>query len=246
MNSINREDPPANFLDTRPPLKVALLGAPGAGKTQVARKLKYRLETRGHGVWKIVDEYPEKLHLRAGVPYGPIFDRSAFRSNLQIAAERWTLEDTYQLRGVNTITCGTIFETIIYAAAQGIATARVTDEQTLLEEVEIAKIMMGSLGVLANLTFDYDCLLYLPSDNPTEWDMVVDAKLPEVLEGQFKQALVLRGTIKEKFTEAYDIINQIASALASDEQQAVRRGTDTGEGEEPRSEHVPDVSPEKN
>lgn len=221
-------------------MKVALLGSPGAGKSAVARKLTTRLGKE----WRVIDGYVDKLTTRTGHPFGAIFDRSAFRRNVQVIGERWTLEDAAQHKGLNTITCGSIFETIVYAAAQGMPIQRLGSEQLMLEEIEIAKQMMSTFGLLASMEFDYDALFYLERKSNTDtWDRVVDAKLPEVLDGQFKQALVLRGTDKEKVQTAYDIIDTIQNALAKNDQQAVRRGTEGGAREESGSEHVSDMPP---
>lgn len=221
-------------------LKVGIIGAPGSGKTKLARKLTGCLNTE-LGRWKHIDGYVERLQKRVGHPFGPIFDRRAYQWNLQVAAERWTLEDEAQQKGFNTITCGTIFETIIYAAAQSIPIARLTEDMMLVESA-IAENMAAALSLLATLTCDYDALFYLPLKGESEyaWPGVIDAKLDEVLTGQYKEAIVLDQNAQRNTETARSTIKILAEARRHVE-RGIRRDSEAGPSEADKSESVSDV-----
>lgn len=231
-------------------MKVALLGAPGAGKTRFANKLASRLNEQNdfRTPWKTIDGYVPKLAKRVGHPFGPIFNRLAFPCQVQVVAERWTLEDEALRRGYNTITCGTIYESVIYASAQAIPIPYLGDERMIVEESLIATRMVESLSMLSDIRFDYDCMFYLPAAKvePDTWDAVVDAKVLDVLEGKNLQAMELRDTPKKNFEHAIFAITAIADTIASNEQQAARGDDLSGSRHEPGSEPMPDVSAEEN
>lgn len=201
-------------------MKVALLGAPGAGKTKIARRVVKRLNAESKD-WTVIDGYVEKLRERTGHPYG---GQSDFHHTLQIIAERWILEDNAGVQQKHSITCGSIYETIIYASNRAMAPA--LNERGMVEDQVYAQTMMHALGALEARTFDYDAIFWIPrsTDNPATpdtWDAVVDAKLPEVLDGFFKYAMPLIGTDKEKVERATDVITLIQSETAKTEQPTV-------------------------
>jgi hypothetical protein len=225
-----------------PPFKVGLLGSPGSGKTRIARRVARRLNTEMKR-WVVVDGYVDKLAERTGRTFGEIYSRYAFPLNIQVAAERWTLEDEVTAKGMNTITCGTIYETFIYAAAQSMVIQHSPDEQWMLEETHVSQVMMSALATVSAIRFDYDLLLYLPlAEESHDWPGVVDAKLGEVLEGQNLVALVLNGTDKEKVIHATETIQTISKAAAARyEQRGIGTGGTASEGQEPEAEQVSDV-----
>jgi hypothetical protein len=164
----------------------------------------------------VIDGYVEKLADVTGRQFGEVYDRRAFPLNIQVLAERWRLEDEATNKGLHTITCGTVYETIIYAAAQGVPIVRGTDEQWILDETYIAQQMMGALGLLSELRFDYSALFYLPlGEESHDWPGVVDSKIHEVLEGQGKWAHVLSGSDKVKVHDAIEIITNLPASPAS-------------------------------
>lgn len=234
-------------------IKVGILGAPGAGKSRLANKLAKALTHDENALgprkypWKVIDGYVEKLSKRTGLTFGPIYNRHAYRCNLQVVAERWTLEDQALSRGCNTITCGTIYDTVVYASAQSMEIPYLGNEQLILEEALIARSMMEMYSVVSDITFDYDCLLYLPAPDVKRdsWDAVVDAKVLDVLEGQNRTAIELRDTPKKNFGTALYAITQIASTIASYEQQAARQRAGASEGFEYEFEPLSDLSSEE-
>lgn len=244
---------PINFVSLRP-IKIGLLGGAGSNKTLIAKRIARRLNNEvEEKAWYVIDGYVDKLSARTGRTFGEVYDRSAFPLSLQVIAERWTLEDAETTLGRNTITCGTVYESLIFSAAQSMPIAHMSDEQLMMEESYIAKLMIESIRTVAAIRFDYDLLFYLPLDQDKkdkDWATVVDDKLSEVLAGQGLTAIVLDGTIKEKVTRGTELIREVQSALAEeasadDERRAIRERDADGEGQEPESEQVSDVSPDE-
>jgi hypothetical protein len=202
------------------PVKVSLLGAPNSGKSKFARSLARRLNRECEQKWKVIDGYVDSLAKQTGRTYGDVYDRRAFPLNIQVLAERWRLEDEATNLGFHTITCGSIYETIIYAAAQGVPIATASDEQWMLNETYIAQTMMSALALLSELRFDYSMMFYLPlsksddwlKESDRDWSTVVDAKLSEVLEGQGRWARILEGTDKVKLYDAIEIIRRLPAS----------------------------------
>lgn len=204
-------------------MKVALLGAPGSEKTKIARRISRRLNT-DHKSWSVVDGYVDRLRSRTGREFGQI---STLEDNLMVHLERRTLEDEIAAKHMHSITCGSIYETIIYTAARSMNIPFLGDEQWVLEENYLARIAMESFGVLEQYTFDYDALFYLPlksgtpdTDSARDWNTVVDAKLGDVLEGFYRGAVRLDGTDYAKVNRGTEIIRTITQATADTDEQA--------------------------
>lgn len=209
-------------------MKVGLLGAPGAGKSTLARRLK---RTLNEGDWKVIDKYVDRLSDRTDLAYRYF---ATYEQNLQIAFERWTLEQEVRATGFNSITCGTLYETALYCA---IKTHRWTDDPMVrAEEALRAETTMRTIGMMEVDLFDYDLLFWIPYSEKTlqrediGWDLVVDRKIPDVLDGYFRNAIVLNKTEKENAKNAADIIrrtlseiesSQAPSQASSNEQQTV-------------------------
>lgn len=193
-------------------MKVALLGAPGAGKTDIAKRLARALNRDNDGhKWITIDGYVDRLAQRTGRVYG---EHAGFPHNIQVMAERWTLEAEASNKGLNTITCGTIYETIIYAA-RIVAGWTPSTENELMSQGMYADVCMRFLGAMEDTTFNYDVMFYLPwtqervDSADRDWNMVVNSKIPEVLDAEFKAAITLTGTPRQKVTNALEKIRFI-------------------------------------
>lgn len=194
-------------------MKIALLGAPESGKTKLAKAVARKAEGFG-----IVDNYVDKLSKLTGGVYG---SSTSFPAEIEVLGARWAAEDHAANKHEHVITCGTIYESIIYASS---IQPWALNEHTLMGDQVYIATVMGALGALATKTVDYTCLFYLPwegRDHDHSWHAVVNAKLPEVLQGFGVPYVTLTGTHKEKVERVTGIISQILAALAEDEQQAV-------------------------
>lgn len=215
-------------------MKIGIIGAPGSGKSELARKLAGAIERKKYlGKVKVIDGYVDKLSRQTGFTYGYY---ATYEQNLQILFDRWTLEQIAAHRGQHTLTCGTIYETICYAAIHANQAAVRNDDQ---EEFLKGRTAMTAFGMIEADIFDYDALFYLPYDGKVlmekgrSYDTVIDRKVPEVLQGHFKQALTLSGTVRENVKYATEVVRAIQdhAEAAEDDQSGVRgsRDVDTEE-----------------
>lgn len=209
-------------------MKIGIIGAPQSGKSSLARKLAYSLNSLENDIpsWKLVDKYVESLSKRTGMAFGYI---GTFEQDLQVHFERWTREQEIQAQGNHSITCGTIYETTVYCALK---TARWSNNPAVNIEHNLrTETVMRMLGMLEVDCFDYDLLFWLPysqkflKEKGKDWDVVINQKIPEVLDGYFKEAIILNNTEKENVKNATEIIKRIISTetpkVSPDEQQAV-------------------------
>lgn len=200
-------------MPVEPPMKIAFLGAPGAGKTRLARKvirMLNKLPEAPGGNWTIVDGYVDDLTKTTGLPFGA---DSNFPQNLSVLGKRWMEEVGQTYRGNSTITCGSLYETVIYSTF--ITLNDMETESEIVSRNAFNQLMMQTLGALEVSTYDYDAIFYLPwsADRRSlehSWDAVVDAKLPEVLDGFSKVYFTLdQKTQKAKADRVIDVIGKI-------------------------------------
>lgn len=193
-------------------MKIALLGAPNSGKTAVAKALSRKLQAANPGEsWAVVDKYVEKLTAKTGRPFGVEAD---YTEHFAVVTARWVAEWEAESKGRNVITCGSIYESLIYAATLSFVPQ---SEADLLDFQLYSQASMNALGVFEFVTFEYDAMFYLPWQDPDEatvhsWDGVINAKIPEVLTGHGKYAVTLNGTDQERAAEAFNFVSRIAEA----------------------------------
>lgn len=192
-------------------MKIALLGAPGSGKTKLARAIAKKLDG-----CTVVDNYVQKLQKQIGAPFGP---NSSFPAEIEVLGARWTAEDSVKTE--HSVTCGTLYESIIYASS---ITPWSVGEQTLIEDQIYVQTMMSAFGALGIKTYDYHALFYLPWENRESdhsWDAVVNAKIPEVLAGFGLAYVTLTGTNKQKVERVTELITPLITSPTEDEQPTV-------------------------
>lgn len=181
-------------------MKIALLGAPGSGKTKIARALSKELSE--FGPFKIIDNYVPKLERRFDFAYGHF---ASYVPNLSVALERIGLENA---AGENFITCGTIFETISYLSLHITVANRFAPEGQL--ELARAGATMSALGMMVADTFNYDYAFRLPYKKPQDdWDGDLDVLIPQILEEFYYYVSPLDLTFKKNLELASGIIRQI-------------------------------------
>ncbi len=192
-------------------MKLAFLGAPGAGKSLLARKTINKLKAQGRTNWGLVDGYVEALATQTGMPFGA---NSNFGRELSVITTRWIREAQLFKDQKHSLTCGTFYESFIYTTIFSIFTS--TDEKVIAQQSQNAQFIMQILGFIEATTWDYDAIFLLPlpesKKDPEDrnWYQVIDAKLPEVLEGFNKKFFMLdQQTDKEKTKFVIEIIDQI-------------------------------------
>lgn len=149
---------------------IALLGAPGSGKTRLKEALIERLDKDEPKC----DSCPPQT---VGVDHyidGPVREKGVYEvgldggymANISIAVARYNSERSFghMAKPETMITCGTVIETAVYTAMHFERTLAIktTDE----EKFEEAKRFEGCVSMLAVLfmdTFKYDKAFYLPA-----------------------------------------------------------------------------------
>jgi hypothetical protein len=188
-------------------MKVAILGAPGSGKSRVANAIRKQLGDD----WRVVDKYVDHLQKRTGLPYG--FDAD-FPQNIQVMSARWIGEIEAARQDFSSITCGSIYETLAYTLAIGFPNP--TSEAEMVVQVKYIDTLYRFLGAMEDTTADYDLMFYLPYKTPPDdpWCVILDQKIPEILESEFKRVYTLTGTHKGKVNAAFEKIREVQEILA--------------------------------
>lgn len=206
--------------------KVAILGAPGAGKSRVAKEACSLLSNK-QPHWAVVDGYVGALSKTTGITFGA---ESNFPHNLSVITHRWVKEAEVFNKGLNCITCGSIYESILYSTFTTMFKS--PDEQQIMRDQIFNNVMMQALGALENTTYDYDAMFLIPLSKKLAkkadgtWNQVVDAKLPEVLDAFQKKVILLdEKTNAAKAQTVVDVIGEIekfyAKHFATNDEQAV-------------------------
>lgn len=223
-------------------MKVALLGAPGSGKTKVAQAISRRLNAlagdRPEEHWAVVDGYVDRLAKRTGFPYGVEAD---WPMNVQVMGHRWEAEAHAVKDGNNAICCGTMYETMVYGSIYSLTTIRQPHtEREMLQVSEYHAALMSFMGAMENTTMDYTVMFYLPYEGEEHsWEAVVDAKLDGVLEAFYRKAYTLTGSTREKADAAAEAIREIQRVTTvppATDPDGSGDGGDRGEGSTPGSQ----------
>lgn len=196
-------------------IRINILGAPGSGKSKFAKSLATAIR-RERGMppvlqpVSVVDGYMNNLVKHTGYAFD-IF--ATYPQNLQILFDRWTREQEAEKEGCHTlITVGSIYETILYTGL------RVNSDIVLKENDTVkmqGRIVMETMGVIHSLIATHDLLFFLPySQNVMEekgrsYDVVVNEKLPEVVQGFNRSLIPLTGTTKQKVKNAIAAIRRV-------------------------------------
>lgn len=154
---------------------IALLGAPGSGKTQLAKAIKSRMEIdeppcdQCPAPVLVADQYALKTRDDGEYEIGL---NGGYMANIDIAMERYRMERRIgHIEPKLMVTCGTVIETAVYSAMhfERSLTLKNTDE----EKMEEAKRFQGCTSMLAVMFMDmfkYERAFYLPSPVKPEDD----------------------------------------------------------------------------
>lgn len=204
--------------------RIALIGAPGSGKSALAgalaKKLNARDELSGDEEFVIIDSYVEELGVRTGLAFGNF---STYLGNLLVAAER--IEREFHAKNEerhNSITCGTIIETTVYQAIFG----QQMPEDANKREVMQARmaLVMQTLGMIIYDTFRYDHIFLLDlvdedvDRERRDFVIRVDQEIKDCLAQFDIPATTLTGTLEERVERALETIEH-------DEAQALLEAT---------------------
>lgn len=148
---------------------IALVGAPGSGKTRLTRALITRLETdepkceqcpaKAVGVDSYAQETSHDGEYAIGLDGG-------YMANIAIAVNRYNNERFigHHIQPETMITCGTVIETAVYMTQHFERTLNLmTSEEDRFQEGKRFEGCTFMLAVLYMDTFKYDKIFYLPT-----------------------------------------------------------------------------------
>jgi hypothetical protein len=185
-------------------VKIAIIGAPGSGKTDVAVALADKFPT---GPTALVDGYVEELGNVTGFAYG---HATGFTGNLQIAFERLRAEQ-YARQNDRIITCGTLIETVLYTRLYAEGRINAAPNEEIIRELNRANNTAALYGQLIWDTWRYDYVFInrLPeAKRDDSWTSILDSDLVPGLEAFFIEHQVLKSeaSVDEKAKQAYNYI----------------------------------------
>jgi hypothetical protein len=162
-------------------LKIALIGAPNSGKTELAQQLTHALPNRNV---TCVDDYIAEVEKRSDVVLGHY---ATYLGNVQAAVGRFEHERkaASELSKGVIVTCGTLVENSVYTATLAYITNNSSGGDTTFRMANDrrANLTMMWLGIITHDTWEYDLTYYLPiGDGADKWDAIVDQHIPEAAE----------------------------------------------------------------
>lgn len=151
---------------------IALLGAPGSGKTRLAEAIGDEY-IRNDGCEDcntpvvVVDGYAQAVRDRGQYEIGL---RGGYMANISIAVERYNAERAaYHEQYKTVILCGTIIETSVYLSQNFEAMMKVaTSDEDKLQTAQRIEGTVKMLAVMYMDTFRYTKAFYLPTLSPPE------------------------------------------------------------------------------
>ena len=191
-------------------MKVAIIGAPNAGKSELAKALQEAAQDKVK--FDIVDDYVSHLSEETDTAYGHF---AGYIGNFEVVFERLRQERISHLKNVNTITVGTVVDSMIYAAHfSQFAAANATNARA---EHARASTTMNMFGMLVADTYDYDLTFYLPysteyrQEHEGEWDTLLDQEYISALIGINIGVVVLDGSDAENLAKALQAVFERAN-----------------------------------
>lgn len=127
----------------------------------------------------IVDDYVDKVTKRSNTVFSHY---ATYIGNVQIAIARYEAERLASKSDV-VITCGTLVETGVYQAINGLTMNQTTDNpQHRALWDRRSDVTMMWLGLFGFDTWDYDLAFYLPHSGDDLWETKVDEAIAESAE----------------------------------------------------------------
>lgn len=226
-------------------MKIAVLGAPGAGKTEFAGRLAAELQSPEDKTMTFLtlDDVVEVLRTKTGQEYGML---SNHIDDLTIVFKRLEWETHWSRLGRNTITVGTVLD----SAAHNFARAEVVkDEEAPLTQIKLQAIA-ATFGMLYTDTWDYDYAFLLedlsdPYGEPLRYHRTIQYTLGALI-GSYRAPVFTFDNPKASNDEKANLAAEAIRALeegpvAPTPERGVRRGGEVGEVDGDSSKSVPDV-----
>lgn len=181
-------------------MKIGIIGAPGSGKTELAKELE-----KLTGL-PVVDGYVERLASRTNLALGFAAD---FIPNYDVAFERFNLEREVDKEVPGHITCGTAVDSICYAAMWAADIVRLYSD-TGEEQFQRGRsnLVMDFFSIFLTETWSYDIVLYKPLPQSDKGELV------NRLDHSIRDALAMLGidhiplTDEDPIQQATDIVKE--------------------------------------
>jgi hypothetical protein len=218
-------------------MKIAVLGAPGAGKTDFAHELAALLIKQEYDRFWVLDDYVDDLRKRTGQEYGHFGNHI---DDLQVVFKRREWELGW--RHANTITVGTVLDSAIHCFARTEEAVRTRKELGL--QAERLRTIAGVFGLLYTDTWDYDYAFLLPYDGDDRMSRFHSTGLVELLNTYRAPVLSFNEGISDDEkapTAARAIVALEAEQLPATKERGVRSGSEASKAERDSTESVPDV-----
>ncbi len=154
---------------------IALIGAPGAGKTKLASAIADEL-IKSDGQCAecntpvaVIDGYAEKIRDHGSYEIG--LD-GGYMVNVAISMERYNLERTATYgRAKTLVSCGTVLESAVYLAQHFERTLQlITEDEERIQEAQRIEASIKMLAAIYMDTFKYHRAFYVPPLAPNTED----------------------------------------------------------------------------
>jgi energy-coupling factor transporter ATP-binding protein EcfA2 len=162
---------------------IALIGAPGSGKTTLAHAVRDAI-VRDDGTCEecftpveIIDKYAEWVSHHGDYAVG--YD-GGYMTNIAISTERYNRERRALQRAKTVITCGTVLESAIYLALNFEARAQYREGLSQDDQLQEARRIESTLKMMACIymdTFKYRKVFYLPPNGGDDRTRLFDRNL---------------------------------------------------------------------
>ena len=217
-------------------MKVAILGAPGVGKTALANELADLLSEWQDETWYVLDDYVYELRNTTRLEYGGYGN---FIDDMQVVFKRREWELTHDGHA-NTITVGTVLDSAVQNFVRVEETAKTNKELSIV--TERLRAIAATFGLLYTETWDYDYAFLLRSDD------AIGRGLVDLLATYRAPVFSFQPGVPddEKAQVAFKAIQSLESPEPQEaEERGVRGSEPDGEADGDSPEPVPDVSEQR-
>ena len=218
-------------------MKLAVLGAPGSGKTPFADDLTQLLEDPDNPFY-MIDDYVRDLQVTGGLEYG-LFGSHV--DDMQVVFKRREYELVVDAEH-SSITCGTVLDSTAHCFARAEDAARNRREVGI--QAERLRTIAGTFGLLYTETWDYDYAFYLPYTGDDPYSRLLDQSLREILRTYAPPVLSFKPEVSDEEkarTAARAITAFEEKQLQETPERGVRSSGEVGKDDGDSTEPVSDV-----
>lgn len=219
-------------------MKLAILGAPGSGKTDFARELIGLLAKGDYDRFWLIDNYVDDLRACTRLEYGGF---GSHVDDLQVVFKRreWELAWAH----ANTVTVGTVLDSTVHCFVRSDEAARNRREVSL--KTEHLRTIAGTFGLLYTDIWDYDYAFMLRYKGDDWHSRMIDAGLNDIITAYHAPVLTFKSEVPddEKASTAARTIHALeAEQLPKTSEHGVRSSGEASQDDGDSAEPVPDMS----